>query len=82
MKLQSLQNAAIRAILKLPKYIGTELLHNACGLTKLHNHTIEFAKMRISSMYNNSPLIEEVIDQFHLVSSNSAHTSPLDLISA
>ena len=82
MKLQNVQNAAIRTILKLPKYISTELLHDASGLPKLHQHTIEFAKLRVTSMHKESPLIDEVIDSYHSVSSNTAHKSPLDHILA
>ena len=44
MKLQQMQNSAIRCILKIPKYTSTEILHDACGLPKLHEHAIAFAK--------------------------------------
>ena len=81
-KMQSIQNAAIRAILKLPRYMSTDLLHDASGLPKLHQHTITFAKQRITSMRSKSPLIGEVIDEYRSVAQNTAHKSPLDLILA
>ena len=82
MKIQSIQNAAIRAILKLPRYISTDILHDASGLPKVHQHTITFAKMRITSMRSKSPLIEEVISEHQTVAQNTAHKSPMDLILA
>ena len=82
MKIQSIQNAAIRAILKLPRYMSSDLLHDASGLPKIHQHTIDFAKMRVTSMRSKSPLIGDVIAEYRSVAHNTAHKSPLDLILA
>ena len=64
LKLQAIQNAAIRTILGLLGYINTDLLHDASGLPKLHDHTTQFAQKRLAAIRVSSPIIEEVIDQF------------------
>ena len=80
LKLQQLQNSAIRCILGIPRYTSTEILHDASGLAKLHQHNIAFAKKRLSSMKTSSPLIQDTLDQFQRVAHISAHKSPLDYI--
>ena len=80
LKLQQLQNSAIRCSLGIPRYTNTEILHDASGLAKLHQHNIAFAKKRLSSMKTSSPLIQDTLDQFQQVAHISAHKSPLDFI--
>ena len=79
-KLQRIQNAAIRSILKLPAYIHTDILHDASGLPLLHQHTIEFGKKRLQTMLRKSPILQEVIDQFNLVSGVTTWKSPLEYL--
>ena len=79
-KLQRIQNAAIRTILKLPNYMHTDILHDASGLPPLHNHIIEFGKKRLTSMRSKSPLIKETIDQFNSVSHILTWKSPLEFL--
>ena len=80
MMLQQLQNAAIRCILKIPKYISTEILHDASGLSKLHDHSISFASHRVKTMEKTSPIIQETLDQFQLVQNKLTHKSPVEFI--
>ena len=79
-KLQRIQNAAIRSILKLPVYIHTDILHDASGLPQLHQHTIEFGKKRLQAMTRKSPILQEVIDQFHQVAGITTWKSPLEYL--
>ena len=80
LKLQGLQNAALRNILKVPSYISIESLHDASGLPMLHQHTIDFAKKRLEAMKTTSPLISDVINEFETVAHIAVHKSPLDFI--
>ena len=80
LKLQRIQNAAIRCILKLPAYTHTDILHDASGLTMLHDHIKEFGKKRLHSMREQSPIIQEVINQFGLVSHVTIWKSPLEFL--
>ena len=80
LKMQRIQNAAIRSILKLPAYIHTDILHDASGLPLLHEHMIQFGKNRLKSMMSNSPIVQEVIDQFNLVSEVTTWKSPLEYL--
>ena len=80
LKLQALQNSSIRTILKLPSYINTEILHDASGLVKLQDHTIEFAKKRLNSMSTTSPILGEVIEQFKTLSHIQTWKSPLECL--
>ena len=79
-KLQRIQNAAIRSILKLPSYIHTDILHDASGLPQLYEHTVEFGKKRLQSMLQTSPILQGVIDQFNLVSGVTTWKSPLEYL--
>ena len=79
-KLQCLQNAAIHSVLKTPSYISIKLLHDASGLPMLHERVINFAKKRLKSMKETSPLIQEIIDQFKSVSHINIWKSPLDFL--
>ena len=58
LKLQQQQNSVIRCILNLPKYTSADILHDASGLPKLHEHSISFAKKRLSAMKKSGPLIQ------------------------
>ena len=80
MKLQQLQNAAIRCSLKIPKYISSEILHDASGLQKLHDHSVSFAQLRIKSMSKDSPIVQDTIEQYQIVQHKLTHKSPLDYI--
>ena len=80
LKLQRIQNAAIRCILKLPCYTHTDILHDASGLTPLHDHTIQFGKKRLQAMREQSPIIEEVVTQFDQVSHATIWKSPLEFL--
>ena len=79
-KLQRIQNAAIRSILKLPAYIHIDILHDASGLPQLHQHTIQFGKKRLQTMLRKSPILEEVVDQFNQVSDVTTWKSPLEYL--
>ena len=80
LKLQRLQNAAIRHILKLPRYLSVDILHDASGLPMLHDHLITFGKKRLSSLKEKSPLIPDVIDQFNRISHITKWKSPLEYL--
>ena len=80
LKLQRVQNSAIRSILKLPAYLHTDTLHDASGLPLLHNHTIQFGKNQLQSMQKTSPLIQDVIDQYDLASHITTWKSPLEYL--
>ena len=80
MKLQQLQNAAIRCILKIPKYISSEILHDASGLSNLHDHSVSFASHRVKTMVKTSPIVQDTLDQFQLVQNKMAHKSPIEFI--
>ena len=82
LKLQQQQNSVIRSILNLPKYTSADILHDASGLPKLHEHSICFAKKRLFAMKKSSPLIQKTIDQFQTISNVAAHKSPLEFILA
>ena len=77
-KLQRIQNAAIRCILKLPAYINTDILHDASGLPSLHEHIIQFGKKRLQTMLRRSPIVQEVVDQFQLVAHRTIWKSPME----
>ena len=79
-KLQRIQNAAIRCILKLPAYISTNILHDASGLPTLHEHTIQFGKKRLQSMLRKSPIVQEVTEQFQLVAHRTIWKSPMEYL--
>ena len=79
-KLQRIQNAAIRSILKLPAYIHTDILHDASGLPQLHEHTIQFGKKRLQTMLRKSPILQDVVDQFNQVSEVTTWKSPLEYL--
>ena len=79
-KLQRIQNAAIRSILKLPAYIHTDILHDASGLPHLHQHIIQFGKKRLQTMLRQSPILQEVVDQFNQVSEVTTWRSPLEYL--
>ena len=80
LKLQRIQNAAIRCILKLPSYTHTDILHDASGLTPLHDHIIQFGKKRFQAMREQSPIIEDVVIQFDQVSHATIWKSPLEFL--
>ena len=80
MKLQRIQNAAIRCILKLPVYINTNILHDASGLPPLHEHIIQFGKKRLLSMQRRSPIVQEVVEQFELVAHKTTWKSPIEYL--
>ena len=80
LKLQRIQNAAIRCILKLPVYINTNILHDASGLPPLHEHTIRFGNKRLQSMQRKSPIVQEVVEQFQLVAHKTTWKSPIEYL--
>ena len=79
-KLQRIQNAAIRSILKLPVYISTDILHDASGLPPLHDHIIQFGKRRLQSMKRRSPIVQEVVEQFETVAHRTTWKSPIEYL--
>ena len=79
-KLQQIQNAAVRCILKLPRYTSIELLHDASGLPRLQQHCITFARSRLNNMRQTSPLIEDTLGQFLPLATIQTHKSPLEII--
>ena len=79
-KLQLVQNQAIRVILKLPRYVAINDLHDCSGIMPIIDHLISFARGRFKSMQSSSPLIADTLDSFNRVRHIRENASCLDVI--
>lgn len=80
-KLQSLQNQALRVILKMPAYVSIADLHDASGIPFIKDHLTNFARMRLARMRESSPIIHESIERYNLVGNIQENSSVLDILS-
>lgn len=80
LKLERLQNCALRSILKLPAYTPIEVLNDASSLIRIKDHLLKSAEKRLQGMLNGSPLVQQLLEE-HLSNPRvAAHCSPLEAI--
>ena len=78
MRLQRIQNEAIRICLKLPKYIRTKLLHEYASLEPIDERIEDEQIVPQNHKTNNSHI--ESLDSNHIHLIANGHTSPMDII--
>ena len=78
-KLQMVQNACLRAALKLPAYTPIPLLHDAAGVDPLKTHLLDFSKKRLLSLKKTSPQARDLINRFAIQDHIPHHLCPLEL---
>ena len=79
-KLQLVQNQALRAVMKCPRYVATKDLHDCTGSINIKSHLISDAKRRLQTMRKNSPIIGKVIEEYQALKHIQENPSPLDVI--
>ena len=79
-KLQLIQNQALRLVLRTPAYVSIDDLHDCSGIPRIKDHIIEFARKRFLSMEHRSPLIGQVIYEYSEVKHITENASALDTI--
>jgi hypothetical protein len=79
-KLQLIQNAAIRAALKVPIYIPDIVIHDASGLPRTTEYLKDFSKSHLKRIQSNSPMVAKALEDFQYVQWNKKHPSPLDVL--
>jgi hypothetical protein len=80
LKLERLQNCALRCILKLPAYTPIDVLNDASSLIRIKVHLLDSAEKRLKCMLNRSPLIQHLFEMHRIRPSVSSHRSPLEAI--
>ena len=79
-KLQQLQNQAMRVILKLPAYIPIKNLHDATGLEPIHDHLVKFAKSQVLRFLRKSPNMEKTVACYNEVKHVIYNRSLMDIL--
>jgi hypothetical protein len=79
-KLERVQNAALRAILKQPAYVPCDILRDAVPIPCLKSHLMESAYNRFVQMIDNSPLVQDLYEEHRNAIPKEAHKSPLETI--
>ena len=79
-KLQLIQNQALRIVLSTPAYISIGDLHDCSGTKRLKDHLKDFARKRLNSLMNTSPIIAETIDDYRKVQHILENASTLDVL--
>ena len=78
-KIQQLQNKFIRLALRLPKYIGVELLHDSSGLPYVKDRILSCATRTLKRISTN-PLAEELITLNRVNPAWDRSLTPLSII--
>ena len=79
-KLQLIQNQALRIILSTPAYISINDLHDCSGTKRLKDHLKDFARKRLNSLRNTSPIMAETFDDYRKVQHIAENASTLDVL--
>jgi hypothetical protein len=80
-EIQIVQNAALRAMLRLPRSTPIDILHNAADITLMADRlSLLASRYLVNSIINNNPLITRAYDEFIMFGINRprARPTPLD----
>jgi hypothetical protein len=80
-RFQIVQNDAIRAILKIPKYIRIQTLHDAASIPTISDRLVSLSQKHLASMELNYPLLKTLYLKKVINKKNElSYTSPLDIL--
>jgi hypothetical protein len=80
-RFQIVQNDAIRAILKIPKYIRIQTLHDAASIPTISDRLVSLSQKHLASMEQSYPLLKTLYLKKGINQKNElSHISPLDIL--